>query len=307
VWSIIGIEIASYDILTIGVRPFEWLLSGSLLILALIAPIGIITWRVKSSTTFNNPIWEFRVREIEIMEFESMMKDYSKAYSHFLSITPLVQIVILFLLSAVALAFPFILFSISPVLLIYAPSIFGIVLVLIGLVLARILNSIIPSEVSEHFPFTTSKPLRTSVNELEQVPGVSWAGIRVRIGEYMDYYTIRDCVPIARIEGIESVGSLVGTIDGHGDLTRVTSHLAIDIETDVGSSEMEYIEDPTPEDTLELVKRVLLEYVKLRGSNEILDDVLHELGIQEDISDSSSSRAPEPEQSDDFSDLETNE
>ena len=116
------------------------------------------------------------MREIEIMEFESMMKDYVKAYSHFLSITPLVQIVILFLLSAVALAFPFVLFSISPVLLIYAPSMFGIVLVLIGLVLARVINSIMPSEASEHFPFTPSKPLRTIVNELYQVPGVSWAG-----------------------------------------------------------------------------------------------------------------------------------
>ncbi|MHA1936133.1 MAG: hypothetical protein ACW97A_12720 [Candidatus Thorarchaeota archaeon] len=302
-----GIEIASYDILTIGVRPFEWLLSGSLLILTLIAPIAIIAWRVKSSTTFGNPTWEFRVREIEIMEFESMMKDYAKAYSHFLSIIPLVQIAILFLLSAAALAFPFVLFIISPVLLIYAPSMFGIVLVLIGLVLARVINSIMPSEVGKHFPFTPSKPLRTSVNELDQVPGVSWAGIRVRIGEYMDYYTIRDCVPVARIEGIESVGSLVGTLDAHGNLTRVTSHLAVDIETDEGSSEIEYLDNPAPEGLLELVKRVLLEYVKSRGSNEILDDVLHELGIQEYTSDDSKEHVAKPEHSDDISDLEINE
>jgi hypothetical protein len=306
-WSIFGIEIASYDLLTIGVRPFEWLISGSLLILTLIAPIGIIAWRVKSSTTFSNPNWEFRVREIDIMEFESMMKDYVKAYSHFLSITPLVQIVFLFLLSAVALTFPFILFSISPVLLIYAPMIFGIFLVLIGLVLARVLNSLMPSDVGKHFPFTPSNLLRKSTNDLERIPGVSWVGIRLRIGEYMEYYTIRDCVPIARIEGIESVGSLVGTIDVHGELTRVTSHLVRGVETDDGSSQIESLENPTPEGTLELVKRVLFEYVKFRGSNEILDDVLHELGMQESISDLSSSSAAEPEHSDDFSDIETNE
>jgi hypothetical protein len=278
VWIFLGINQASIALTTIIVSSFDWLLISTTILLSMIITTTLILYNWKQQIIFSEPKWNFKVREVEESEFYTLMKDYKQAYS------PLIQqfdyfIFILFIITSLSsLFFPFV-FPFYVQLLIYGPYLFAGLILASLFLLAMFVFRASPNSATPYFPIHPEKELRKLVTELWNTVGISWSGIRLRIGESEGYYTIQEAKAIGRIEGIEGVSSVECEVDENGfysalsilHLGQANSDKIITLD-----SEFKTLESL---DLDELVKRTVITYTELRGVNEILEDVLLDLGI----------------------------
>ena len=116
------------------------------------------------------------------------------------------------------------------------------------------------------------------MDKMWDTTGISWSGIRMTIGRSDGYFLIRETKAIGRIEGIESVGSIECDKNEMNHYSAVSimqlgpdSTITLSLDTDYPT-----IEDLDLDD---LVKRTLIRYIDLKGVNELLEDIIQDLGI----------------------------
>jgi len=280
-WTFLGVEVAQYSVVTAITTPSVWI-SSSLMVLLSLTPFVIVlaVW-IKRRVTFNAPDWDFQVREIVYGEYDSMMKDYVKGYSHIVArIDPIMLLMVAssFILSS---ALPLLILSLSILLAVYVPYLFGALVLVYGLTLAVFLHRVARNEASDDFPLHSKSPIRAAIQTLSVVPGVSWAGVRLSIGEAGGYYTIRSPTPVARLEAIEGSVQIEMKID---DLGRPSIGAATVAGGDQSEDKTKEIPlDPTTviDQLASLVKWSVTTYVDEHGSNEVLEELIEELGIQQ--------------------------
>jgi len=275
-WSIIGFEVAQVRLLSLFEAPLTWVSWAVFVMISLVPAITAVAWRMKTRIRFVEPEWEFREREVSLSEYEIMMKEYQGQYRNFISIVDHFQILLICILSIVALAVPFLLMRTTLILIAASPFIFSFIVLLYGLVYSSVIFKLIPNEASPHFPLISERLLRSSVELLQKVPGVSWTGIRMSIGEASGYYTIRNTMPASRIEGIESVSLIRGVIDESGHLSSFVSTLHLD-ESDSSKLIDEIPRNSSIKQLTELVYKTLQIYIDTKGTDEVLDEVLEEV------------------------------
>ncbi|MHA1943491.1 MAG: hypothetical protein ACW96M_03750 [Candidatus Thorarchaeota archaeon] len=275
-WCFMGFEIAQYRLLNLYELPFEWIAWATFLFVSMFPVLVGITWRMKTSVSYTEPTWDFREREITLPEYENMMKQYRRSYQHILSIIDFPMIFLAAILFSVALLFPFALMRTTIYLIAATPVIFGLLVLLFGIVFANITFKYIPNAATPHFPYLKPGPLRKVVRLIEQAPGISWTGVHTTIGEAGGYFTVREPRPLARIEDIESVARIECDLSDSGDLVRVVSVLQLE-----GTNETilvdESLDQITPFLTAQIVQKTLLAYVEARGESELLEEVLEDV------------------------------
>ncbi len=275
-WCFMGFEIAQYRLLNLYELPFEWIAWATFLFVSMLPVLIGITWRMKTRVSYTKPIWDFRDCEITIPEYESMMKQYRRSYQHILSIIDFPMIFIAVILFSVAILFPFVLMNTTIYLIAATPVIFGLLVLLFGIVFANITFKYIPNAATPHFPYLKPDPLRKIVRLIEQAPGISWAGVHTSIGEARGYFTVREPQPLARIEDIESVARIECKLSDSGDLVRVVSILQLE-GTDETILVDESLVQITPYLIAQIVQKTLLAYVEARGESELLEEVLEDV------------------------------
>ena len=276
VWGFMGFEIAQYRLVNLYESPIEWISWATFLFISMFPVLVGITWKMKTTISYTEPTWDFRERDITVPEYESMMKQYRGAYQHVLSIIDYSMICLSALLFPAAILIPFALMRTTFYLIAATPVVFGLLVMIFGIVFANFTYKYIPNEATPHFSYISPTPLRNFVRLMEQAPGISWAGVHATIGEAGGYFTVREPKPVARIEDIESVARVECQLGDSGDLIRVTSVLQLD-----GSEELVVADESpdqlTPYLVAQIVRKTLLAYIEARGEKELLEEVLEDV------------------------------
>lgn len=276
IWTFIGIEVAEVRLLSLFEAPLTWIGWAVFVLISLTPAITAVAWRMKTRMRFIEPEWEFREREVSFSEYEVMMKQYRGQYRNFISMADYHQILLALILAIAAIASPFYLMRTTVFLIAASPFIFGFFVLLFGLVYSSVIFKFIPNEATPHFPLVSDRLLRPLIELMQKIPGISWAGIGMTIGEASGYYTIRNIIPVSRIEGIESVSLIQGVIDESGHLSKFASKLHLD-----GSDSSTLVDETSIDSSIkqltEMVYKTLQTYIETKGADEILDEVLDEV------------------------------
>ena len=271
VWVFTGITIADYQLFNLHESTFDWIVNSALVLATLTFFSLAVTWRMKHQVSYNDTAWNYRKQEIGLSEYVEMTREYRRKYSHITAYYDPFLLPLIIILLFLAISFPAILAQ-SLATFIYGPILFGGFVIVYGLLISNFFFKLIPNEASKHFELPKKGDLTFHVSLLHTIPGISWAGVSVQIGEAEGYYIVRDSKPVARIEGIESaVRLVVSTTNGENPIIMVEPKP--ELEMNLNPVEID-------EDRIRgLVYEVLEAYVRLKGSDEILDEILEELRI----------------------------
>jgi hypothetical protein len=280
---------AQFQLLPLYETPLTWIAWAAFILASIIPPIIPVVWRMKTQIIYVEPEWDFRKREVSQSEYSAMVKQYRNEYRDFLSIIDYRLLLLAFMIALTAITVPFLLMRTNFFVIAATPLIFGILVLFFGLVCSSILFKFIPNEATPYFPVVSEKALHASIERMQTTPGISWAGVSMTLGEASGYYTIRDANPISRIEGVESVAKIQGSLDESGNVSKIVSTLSLD-EGDVPKVIWEHTGEISHRQLADIVLKTLQAYIDARGEDEILDEVLEEVGgflNQFDDSDSS--------------------
>jgi len=231
-------------------------------------PILLITWVMKHQVTFTDPEWVHRDREVDYREFEGVMREYEKEYSHIIAHMDykLVLLAAILFVAAVSSGTLVMVMPFSLILLI--PHLFGVLQILFGVTFSVLAYRAVPTDASQQFPFNTPRKFRNAVRILWNTPGISWVGIRISIGEAGGYYTIRDPTVVARIDSIESAARIEAEIDKLGHFIKAISVMNFEPAEGRWTVETDTTCGVTPETLRGLVKRTLQAYVAAKGADD---------------------------------------
>jgi len=271
-----GFTMAQFQLLPLYETPLTWIAWAAFILASIIPVITPVTWRMKTQIIYVEPEWDFRKREVSQSEYSEIMKQYRNEYRDYLSIIDYRLLLLAIIISVAAIATPFLLMRTNFFIIAATPVIFGIFVLIFGLVCTSFLFKFIPNEATPHFPVVSEKVLHSSIEMMQTSPGISWAGVSMTLGEASGYYTIRNAIPISRIEGIESVAKIQGSLDESGNVSRIVSTLSLD-DSDKPQVIGEHTGDITHKQLAEIVRRTLRAYIEARGEDEILDEVLEEV------------------------------
>ncbi|MFW9848544.1 MAG: hypothetical protein ACFFF4_05355 [Candidatus Thorarchaeota archaeon] len=273
-WSIFGVFIIQNFIFLETDTVVLWQLFTLSLILAFPLPVFFISWYVKQHSTDIITNWELVEREVSISEYKLMAKEYNAAYPQLMTnISPL-RVVITVILGILTLSIPIQKHLIPYQALFFAPFTFGILLIFLGIALIFTLLPAAPSSLSSEFPYQSIKKYVNGAKFLYQVPGIYWIGIRLIVGKWAGYYTLRDPSLSARVEGIESIVVMICQLDTDGTISEVqflnqSNHTNFPIT------------DPIPNPSVETLKASVLEilnwYIELSDDKDILKEIIDEL------------------------------
>jgi len=245
-----------------------------LLILAYPIPVFFISWYVKQYNTDIIPKWELVEREVSISDYTIMAKEYNAAYPQLMTNVSPLRIVISLALGILTLSIPVLKFHIPYQALFFVPFAFGILLIFLGITLLFTLLPAAPSSLSSEFPYQSIKKYVKGAKFLYQVPGIYWIGIRLIVGEWSGYYTLRNPSLSARIEGIESVVVIVCKLNSDGNISEVR-FLNESHHTNFPFT------DPILNPSIETLKSSVLEilnwYIELSDDKDFLKEIIDEL------------------------------
>ena len=276
VWGFMGFEVAQYRLLNLYDSPIDWLSWATLLFIGLIPVLVAITWRMKAAFTNSEPNWDMREREVTITEYENMMKQYRRSYQQVLSMIDYPMLFLLGVLYFGAILFPFVLMQTTIYLVAATPVIFGLLMVPFGIIFANVMFKFIPNSPPPHFSYHQPKTFRGLVRLMSHTPGISWAGLRIMLGEAGGYFTIRDATPVARIADIESVSRIETEVNEDGAFVKVVSYLQL------GDGKETVVFEKAPQELTQyliaqIVQKTLLLYIESKGERELLEDVLEDV------------------------------
>jgi len=274
-----SITISQQLLVSTVTNPVIWTLTSTAVLVSLLFPCLLLSWKLKNQIIFEEPTWDFRIREVPFHEYEGMMKDYMREYSFLLSHVIRIDLAILLFLGTFGTSTPYILRISIPALLL-SPYAYGALVILFGIVLVHLLFHAIETDATDHFPFSPPSRFRKAIKELSSFPGISWIGIRMAIGEAAGYYTIRDPVVVGRIEAIESNARLDGIVDKYGTLREITGYLSLQSDEETITKTIRTDTEFSRPKVLELIRWMVREYISAKGDDGLLADVVDDLGLE---------------------------
>ncbi len=276
VWAFMCFEVAQYQMVTLYQSPLSWIGWATLILTSMLPALGLSAWKLKDRVQLQNPNWKFKVREVNLQEFEEMTKSYNNSYRYLLSSVDYLLLILLSICYVTIITLPFYLMSTNILVIASTPIILAFFTIVFGFLFSYFIFKLIPNSATPEFPTHQPRRFRKAISFLAYSPGIFWSGIRLTIGEAGGFYTIRSPIPVARIEGIEGVVRIECAIDSSGNLTRISPVFESDGFTP--SEKIEDIVEPiTPTKTTQLVRLMIQEYMRHSGGEEILDDVLEDI------------------------------
>ncbi|RDE17332.1 MAG: hypothetical protein C4K49_03380 [Candidatus Thorarchaeota archaeon] len=280
IWIIIGEELSQFGLLAATSDSMSWVRMAAAVMGTMCAPIAVLSWRMKQQVSVTSLDWKLHEREIEYSEFEVLLSDYNKAYSHLMNRIDTMSVAMTASVFVAAILLPFIIVFYIPDIIATAPYVFGFLLLPFGLMVGRTVYLAVPNDASIEFPSVSSKLIRRAVELLEVTYGLSWAGVRLSIGETAGYFTLRDPRAVGRIEGIESSAWIGVEADESGRPIGAVARVALGSHEREFHSQLPASGELARRDLENLVRTCFTEYVSERGSDEMLDGIMEDLGIQ---------------------------
>jgi hypothetical protein len=278
IWAVMCYELAQYQLVNFYQHIFSWSIYATLLLLSMTPVLSFFSWKLKGTIEVYDPIWEVKVREVNIDEFEKMVQNYSSSYRYFLVAFDYRLLLMTILSYTAFIALPFYTMGTNLLLISLTPMLISLVAIIFGMFFAYFIFKFIPNSAAREFPTHYPKRFRNAISSMMSIPGIFWSGVRLSIGESHGFYTIRDPIPIARIEGIEGVARLECIINNSGTITQV---LPI-FETDVlsKSNQVEAIIQPINSLKIaHLIQSMIEVYIQHSGGEEILEEILEEIDM----------------------------
>jgi len=273
-WATMGLISAQQILLDLVVNPTLWFAVSAGIIISLPVPIALLSWKLKDNLGYANPEWNFVVRNVGMEEYARMMNEYISAYPLLVSILHRFRFAMVILLATLCSLVPYSMSQLSLEALILSPTIFGGFLIVLGISLITSLLPAMPGPLSDEFPVYRISPYRNALSFLTQLPGLHWIGINMTIGKWEGYYTLRDPIVSARVEGIESILAIMFEIDNKGHL------LQMEFKNESEHQEFplkEPISNPSVEEIKTSLKTVLTWYMGLSEDTDILQEILDDL------------------------------
>lgn len=287
--SFAGVEVSSYLVVILYTDPLLWF-AYALSIMLAIAPIFWIIARVmKRRVTFNPDVhWDYHNQELEYNAFANMMADYASGYSHLISRKDQRLLAAALVMMATAVILPALVAAISVNLVFILPFTYGGLELFYGILLTSYFYRSISNEASTHFHYENPRRLKRAYELLEDTLGFAMVGVGFSMGEAGGYYAFRSPAAIGRIAGIEAVAKVEITI---GDISPPLTAFGTVSSTAEGDASKRMMELQPGNELHQLegiVRWCITTYVEENGSNEILDDLMEELGFDPEPSYDSS-------------------
>ena len=278
IWAIMGFEVAQVRLVPLYEQPLTWIAWSVFVLVSIVPAVAAVAWRMKTQVVYIDPIWNLREREITLAEYEDMMKEYRREYRDYLSEIDYGLIALASIIAFTTVMIPFLLMRTTFLLIASTPIVFGFLVLLFGLVFASFVFKIMPNEATQHFPTVAADSLRPLIGLMHKSPGLSWIGVRVVLGEASGFYSIRNVSPAARIEGIESIAMIKGETDDAGNVLKLSATMNLD-----DSESPRVIEYSDQEISAKLIAELILKmlqiYIKEKGEEEFLDEVVEDVTI----------------------------
>jgi hypothetical protein len=273
-WTFLGVFVGQNILVLATPSLLTWLLFSSLIVVTFLIPISGVSWYVKQQSVSLHPEWNFVERDVGLEEYRVMVDEYHSSYSHLMSVVHIPRSIIVVFLGFLCIEVPYLLNQISFTPGIFSAPVFGICLLLYGIGLLSTVYPAMPGNLVEEFPRQVTKKFSKGLDYLSQIPGIYWIGIRLTIGKWAGYYTLRDPALSATIEGIESVANIICQVDSAGRMIEVTfqnesEHQGFPIEESFSTPSSEVLRDA--------ISQILRWYIETTGEQEILQDVLDEV------------------------------
>ncbi|MHA1575986.1 MAG: hypothetical protein ACTSU3_01365 [Candidatus Thorarchaeota archaeon] len=276
IWALMCFEVAQYQMVTLYQSPLSWIVWANLVLTTMLPVLGLCVWKLKDRVQLLNPQWEFKIREVNLREFEEMTKSYNSGYRYLLSTFDYLSLGLLSICYVLVNALPFFLMRTNNLIIGLTPIILALFTMIFGLLFSYFGFKLIPNSATPEFPTHNPRRLRKTISLLAHLPGIFWCGVKLTIGEAGGFYTIRNPIPVARIEGIEGAARIECGIDSSGNLASIVP--IFESEDIVPSEQLVEITAPiTPTKTSKLVRQMILEYISHSGGEEILADVLEDI------------------------------
>ncbi len=209
IWGFHAGDRAQYLLLVYEQNPLDWYGFSLVLLVSLASSTAFLSWFFRSRITIGSTDWEFHERELSFSDFSELIGQYRRAYSLVLVDLDMNLLFTFTLFGSAAVLAPPAMARVSVLGLIYSPYVYGALLIGFGVSFALFVFRVSPSPASSEFQTTSTKEIERYVKTLGNACGISWVGVRLRIGEWQGLYTIRDVGAIGRIESIESAGRII--------------------------------------------------------------------------------------------------
>ncbi len=276
IWALMCFEVAQYQMVILYQSPFSWIGWATLVLISMLPVLGLSVWKLKDRVQLHNPQWEFKIREVNLREFEEMTKSYNTGYRYLLSSFDYLSLTLLSICYVLVIALPFYLMRTNSLIIGFTPIILSLFTMIFGLLFSYFAFKIIPNSATLEFPTHRPHRLRKTNSFLAHLPGIFWSGVRLTLGEAGGFYTIRSPIPVGRIEGIEGAARIECELDSSGNLTRMIP--IFESEEIVPSEQIRDLIAPiTPTKTSQLIRLMILEYIHHSGGEEMLEDVLEDI------------------------------
>ncbi|MFX1270877.1 MAG: hypothetical protein ACFFAX_04265 [Promethearchaeota archaeon] len=286
IWSFAGVDVSSYLVVSLYSNPFVWVAYSISIMLAITPILWLIARTMKQRISLNPDVsWKFHSQELHYDEYAAMMADYSSGYSHLISRSDKKLLIASFTILIVAVIGPVALAAVSVSLVFILPFTYGGLQLIYGILLTTYFYRSISNEASAHFHYEDPARLKAACMLLENTPGFALVGVAFSIGEAGGYYAFRSPVAIGRITGIEAVAKVEVSV---GDIFPPMTAFGT-VSSAVEGEESKRMIELQPGDELKqlegIVRWCITIYVEENGSNEILDELMEELGIDNPSSD----------------------
>jgi hypothetical protein len=277
-WGFMIFEVAQYQLIVLYEVPLAWIGWSNLVLLTLLPALGVSTWKFKDRIQLQNPKWNFKIREVGFKEFKEMVASYNSSYRYLLSSFDYLVFLLLCICYVLVIALPFFLMRTTVLIIQMTPLLITLIVIVFGLLFSFFIFKYIPNSATPEFPSHKSRKLQKPIQFLVGIPGIFWAGVRLTIGEAGGFYTMRNPISIARIEGIEGVARLECHLDQSGVISSIVP--VFEMENFKKSEKLAPITKPiTAVKTAHLVRSMIQEYIRHSGAEEILEDVIEDIDI----------------------------
>jgi hypothetical protein len=278
IWGFMSFEVAQYQLTILYEAPLAWIGWSNLVLLSLLPALGVSAWMLKDRIQLRVPKWNFRIREVGFKEFREMVANYNSNYRYLLSSFDYLVLLATFICYALVVGLPFFLMRTTVLIIQMTPILVALLTIVYGLLFSFFIFKYMPNEATPEFPFHNSRVLQKSIRFLTGIPGIFWVGVQLTIGESGGFYTLRNPISIARIEGIEGVARLECHIDQSGVISSIVP--VFEMENLKKTEKLLPINRPiTDVKAAHLVRSMIQEYIRQSGGEEILEDVIEDIDI----------------------------
>ncbi len=285
IWAYMGLMMAEYLLVNFFQRVEAWIVASLLLELSMLFAILSLSWWVKSRLDTIDIQWGFSTEEIELHQLEKMYGEYLGAYSWLINHHYFRRILLMTVVFVMGPMVPFLTYQLGVYAFSYSPVVFTLFLIGLGITSVRAIYPSVPSSVGDEFSLPSLSRVKSFLRILNNIDTVSWSGVKVKIGEFDDYYVIADVQPVGRVRGFESVLQIEFSEDWEGDYEGIRIYDLSGATEDQEDKLLVVIDSTSPASIQKAIKEAIASFTELHEYDEDTMEICRELQTSSENND----------------------